>query len=60
MLKKVAEGKYRVKNLHDGTYQFYRPRGKKALWRHYINSVDPWIKSESNPDLNKIVILEIF
>lgn len=58
MLAKVPEGRYKVVNLGDGTYQFYRPRGTKALVRHYISSVDAWIKPQGDEDQNKIVILE--
>ena len=57
MLQRVDEGKYRVKNLGDGTYQFYRPRGRKPLVRHGSGFVDPWIKANGE-DLNGIEILE--
>lgn len=56
MLKGVEEGRYRVYNLGDGTYQFYKPQGKKPIIRHYITSVDLWVKDSNHPNNNKIVI----
>lgn len=58
MLANVDEGRYRVVNMGDDTYQFYRPRGKKPLTRHYANSVDHWIKPNGT-DNNGIEIVEV-
>lgn len=57
MMQGVDEGRYRIKNLGDDTYQFYRPRGRKPIIRHRTGTVDPWIKSNGE-DLNGIEILE--
>jgi len=63
MLKGVPAGTYRVEYGGDEkgrkTYQFFRPRGKKPLARHYESEVDLWVKDEDHPDLNKIVVTEI-
>jgi predicted double-glycine peptidase len=57
MLKGLDEGTYRVQDRGDGTYQFYKPRGKRPLARHYTTSVDISVRPEGHRDLNKIVIL---
>lgn len=57
MLNKVDEGKYRIKNLGDGTYGFYKPNSKKQIIRHYCKDVDSWIRDHSK-DLNRIRVVK--
>jgi hypothetical protein len=62
MLGKLEDGqKYRIETSnYQGipTYSFKRPKGKKTIVRHYVDDVDPWIRPDNHPDLNKIVILK--
>ena len=59
MLNKLDEGSYRVAKISNQhgqqIYDFSRPNGKKIIIRHYADNVDPWVKDQSNPDINKIV-----
>lgn len=61
MLEKLDPGFYKIGKIteHYGnfTYNFLKPKGKKVIVRHYCDSVDPWVKSQDNEDLNKIVKL---
>ena len=58
MMDGLYEGKFRAQNLGDDTYQFYKPRGRKSVCRHYISSVDVWVKPSGDPNWNRIEIVE--
>ena len=58
MLQKIEPGNYRIAKVSERhgnkVYEFAKPKGKRIIVRHYAHNVDPWIKEQSNPDLNKI------
>lgn len=60
MLQKLEQGQYRILKISETNcqlvYSFSRPRGKKCLVRHYVKSIDLWVKPPNSPDLNKIVV----
>jgi hypothetical protein len=59
MLAKLEPGRYRIKRVGSiygiSTYTFARPKGIKAVIVHYSANVDPWLRANDDPDLNKIV-----
>lgn len=55
MLHGVKPGRYRVRDLGDGTCVFYRPRGHKRLVRHDTGGVNLWIRERK--DANRIEIV---
>lgn len=59
MLKHLDPGKYRIAKVGleygNTVYSFSKPKGTKILFRHYTTNVDPWLRVENHPDLNKIV-----
>jgi hypothetical protein len=59
MLKGVEAGLYRIKSVSDihgnRVYDITRKRGDRIIARHYVTSVDPWVRDNpDDPDLNKI------
>ena len=59
MLGSVEGGReYRIEHgaPHNNreTYAFYRPRGKKAIIRHYVSDVDPFVVEQGATE-NKVV-----
>ena len=62
MLAGLDEGVYIVSQVGEAwghaTYTFKRARGAKAVVAHYASSVDPWVTSEDDPNLNKIIIIQ--
>ena len=61
MLAGLEDGcRYRVKSITPyygmPTYTFSRPKGRKAVVRHTVSSVDLWISDANDPDLNKIIV----
>lgn len=63
MTKGLDSGqKYRVQSMpnHHGilTYQFAKAKSKNVVARHYVSSVDAWIRTKNHPDLNRIEILD--
>jgi hypothetical protein len=58
MLAKLDPGRYRIKAVGEWKgipyYDFALPRGKKIIVRHAVSSVDRWLSSVENPDINKI------
>jgi transposase len=58
MLGGLDEGQYRVTKISDyhgsPTYTFARRRGRKNVCRHYVDSIDPFLKPPGCPDLNRI------
>lgn len=56
-----VQGTYRVKSIGTesglGIYSFTLPKGKKVKFRHWVDSIDPWVTDANNPNLNKIVKL---
>lgn len=59
MLEGLEEGRYRVaivgQRYGNDTYTFCRPKGNKAVCRHYAHKVDAWLRPTDHPDRNKIV-----
>jgi len=47
-----------VKNLGDGTYGFFRPRGKKMILRHYADGVDRCVRPAGHGDRNKLTAMK--
>jgi len=59
MLGGLSPGKYRIKKIdivsgHE-VYNFCKPLGSKVLARHYVSSVDAWVRDVNSEDLNKVV-----
>ena len=58
MLQNIEPGNYRIAKVSElygnNVYHFAKPKGKRIVARHYAHNVDPWIKEQNNPDLNKI------
>ena len=59
MLAGLEDGcRYRVKSITPyygiATYTFAKAKGRKAVIRHTVTSVDLWITDANDPDLNKI------
>jgi hypothetical protein len=54
VMLKGMEGILKVSKIDDISYWFTKPNGKKILCRHYINSVDLWVK---NVDNNRIELV---
>lgn len=60
MLADLDPGKYRVERktcLRREYYKFTKPRGRKPIAAHYVESVDPWLRDAGSEDNNKIVRL---
>lgn len=61
MLDRIDEGVYRVEpsqpHVGRATYNFYRPKGRRPIARHFAGSVDSWIHPAGHPDLNYIEII---
>lgn len=59
MLQKLEQGQYRIARISERfkqkVYEFAKPKGKKIIVRHYANSVDGWIKTQDDENINKIV-----
>lgn len=61
MLKGLEDGEcYRVLRRDAQSYTFARPRGKKPIVRHYITSVDRWLRPAGHGDLNRIEVQSSF
>jgi len=64
MTKGLDNGqKYRIQSMPDHygspTYQFVKANGKKVVARHYTGSIDPWIRPNNHPDLNRIEVVTL-
>ena len=62
MLQNLNEGKYKVNSVKKiygcMAYSFVKPFGKRVIVNHVADNVDCWVKSSSDEDLNKIVVLK--
>jgi hypothetical protein len=57
MLKGLDNGMYKIISQDSFSYTFARARGKKAICRHKISSIDGTLKCFLNGDLNGIEVL---
>lgn len=58
MMKGLNEGAYIVLSQDNISYTFAKPRGKKAICRHYKSSIDAKIKCFERGDSNGIEVIE--
>lgn len=57
MLKGLDEGIYKIISQDDFSYTFAKHKGKKAICRHYKDSVDSKVICFERGDINGIEIL---
>ena len=56
MLKGLNQGKYKVLRQDEFSYTFSKPKGNKAICRHYKSSVDGSIECYNRGDNNGIEV----
>ena len=57
MLKGLDNGMYKVLCQDNISYTFAKPKGKKAICRHYKSSVDAKLECFNRGDINGIEIV---
>jgi hypothetical protein len=57
MLKGLEEGMYRIISQDNISYTFAKPKGTKAICRHYKSSVDGKLECFNRGDLNGIEVI---
>ena len=57
MLKGLENGIYKITSQDDFSYTFSKPKGKKAICRHYKSSIDGKLTCFNRGDLNGIEII---
>lgn len=58
MLKGLDEGAFVIMHQDEISYTFRKPKGKKAICRHYKSSVDAKVYCFNRGDINGIEIID--